>query len=157
MLVFRSVSRTLAVSVASIALVACYPEQLDIGDAETGADLAPSLDALRAIAPEYHRRLADGTFDSLSLVEQWDFVVEVRGLPTKHSEARRAETRSRERQWTVEFLDSIEAMPPESAQESLALRREMLLRELKIQSDSLRMENWAVGFARSPSDEDAPR
>ena len=156
MMAVRFVSRTVGMAVLCIALVACYPEQLDIGDAETGAELAPSLDALREMAPEYHRRLADGTFDSLSLVEQWDFVVEVRGLPTRGREAERADFRAEQRQWTAEFLDSIEAMPPASAEEFLTSRREMLLRELKVKSDFLRMENWASGFARPPFQKDAP-
>ena len=151
---FRLVSRTLGTTVACIGLVACYPEQLDIGDAKTAAELAPSLNALRERAPEYHRRLADGTFDSLSLVEQWDFTVEINELSTKQLEAVLAAIRAREAQRTAE---SIEAMPPEDAEESLAFRREMLLRELKSESDSLRIENWASGFARRPSRADAPQ
>lgn len=157
MMAFPSVSRTLGMAVVCITLVACYPEELEIGDAETAAELAPSLNALREAAPEYHRRLADGTFDSLSLVEQWDFVVEVRGLSTKRSQAERAEFRAEERQWTAEFVDSIEAMPPEYAEESLALWRERLLRQLKKESDLLRVDNWTEEFARPPSVKDAPR
>jgi len=157
MMVIRPVSRTLGMAAACIALGACFPEQFDIGDAKTGAELAPSLSALREMAPEYHRRVADGTFDSLSLVQQWDFVVEVRELSTGQLEAERAGFRAKERQRTAEFLVSIEAMPPEFAAESLAFERERLLRELKLQSDSLRMENWVSDFARPPSVKDTPR
>ncbi len=154
---FRLVSRTFGMAAVCVALGACYPEQLDIGDAKTAAELAPSLDALREVAPEYHRRLVDGTFDSLSLVEQWDFVAELHELSTKQSEAERADFRAEQVQWTAEFLDSTEAMLPEFEEESLAMLRERLLRELKLESDSLRMENWASGFARPPSVKDAPR
>lgn len=143
-------------AVVCIVLVACYPEQLDIGNAKTAAELAPSLDALREMAPEYHRRLADGTFDSLSLVEQWDFVVELREISTRQHAAERADFRAQQRQWTAEFLDSVEARP-ELGGDSLASRREMLLRELKLESDSLHIVDWASGFARPPSLKDAPR
>ncbi len=154
---FRLVSRTLGMAVACMGLVACYPEQLDIGDAKTAAELAPSLNALREGVPEYHRRLVDGTFDALSLVEQWDFVVEIHELSTKQREAERADFRAEQKQWAAEFLDSVEAMSPEFAEESLAWRREMLLRELKLESDSLRMENWTSGFTRPPSPKSAPQ
>ena len=157
MMPFRSVSRTFGSCAICLALVACYPLQLDIGDAKTAAELAPSLDALREVAPEHHLRLADGTFDSLSLLEQWDFVAEIRELQDEQWEAERAGFQTERRQRTLEFLDSIEAMPPDSAEESLAIRREILLLELKLESDSLRMENWASELARPPSVKDAPR
>lgn len=157
MIPFQAVSRTFGVGTLCLALVACYAEQLDIGDAETAAELAPSLDALREVAPEYHRRLEDGTFDSLSLLEQWDFVAEIRELEDAQRKAERASFQAEQRQRTLEFLDSIEAMPSEYADESLAFQREMLLRELKLESDSLRMEKWVSGFARPPTVKDAPR
>ena len=157
MIPFQAVARTLVMGTLCLALVACYPQHLDIGDAETAAELAPSLDALREMAPEYHRRLEDGTFDSLSLLEQWDFVAEIRELEDAQRKAGRGSFQAEQRQRTLEFLDSIEAMPSEYAEESLAFRREMLLRELKLESDSLRMENWVSGFARIPTVKDAPR
>ena len=154
---FRLVSRTFGMAAVCVALGACYPEQLDIGDAKTAAELAPSMNALRQGASEYHRRLADGTFDSLSLVEQWDFVGEIHELSTRQHEAARADFRAEQRQWAAEFLDSVETMSPGFAEESLARRREMLLRELKLKSDSIRIENWASGFSRPPSVKDPPR
>ena len=157
MVPFQSVSRTFGTGALCLALVACYPQQLDIGDAETAAELAPSLDALREMAPEYHRRLEDGTFDSLSLLEQWDFVAEIRELEDEQWKTERAGFQTEQRQRTLEFLDSIEAMPSEYAEESLAFWRERLLIELKLESDSLRMENWASGFARPPTVKEAPR
>ena len=137
----RLVSRALGMTVACIGLVACYTDPGDIGDAKTAAELAPSLNALREGVPEYHRRLADGTFDALSLVEQWDFVVEIHELSTKQREAERAEFRVVQRQFAAEFLDSVGTMSPEFAEESLASRREMMLNDLKRVSDFLRMED----------------
>lgn len=157
MVPFQAVSRTFGMGTLCLTLVACYPQQLDVGNAETAAELAPSLDALREMAPEYHRRLEDGTFDSLSLLEQWDFVAEIRELEDARWKAERGSFQAEQRQRTLEFLDSIEAMPSEYAEESLAFRRKILLRELKLESDSLRMENWASGFARIPTVKDAPR
>ena len=46
----------------AICLVAAACGFGSIGDAKTGAELAPSLEPLRELAPEHSRRLAGGTF-----------------------------------------------------------------------------------------------
>ena len=77
----QAIAATLGIGAICVTLTAC--DLADIGDAQTAAELAPSLEALREAVPEHHRRLADGTFDSLSILEQWDFVAEVRNTLRK--------------------------------------------------------------------------
>ena len=112
------------------------------------------LEALREATPEHHRRLADGTFDTLSLLEQWDFVAEVREIVRAQRKAELAESRAARRQSTVEFLDWIEDFPPESEERSLTVRRETLLRFLKMESDQLAMEDWTGWIERQIAPED---
>ncbi len=71
----QAITAILGIGSICVMLTGCDLE--DIGDARTARELAPSLEALREAVPEHHRRLADGTFDSLSILEQWDFVAEV--------------------------------------------------------------------------------
>ena len=151
----RFVSRTFGLAAVSLALVACYPKQFDIGDATTAVELAPSLEALREAAPEHHRRLVDGTFDSLSLLEQWDFVAELRELAMERHEVARAEYRADRKRLYAEILDWVDTMPPEEAEEMLGGGREHMLQKLKSESDVLRVENWIPGFARQVFPEDA--
>ena len=62
--------RTLVFGSICLAVAACGFGS--IGDAKTGAELAPSLEPLRDVAPEHYRRLADGTFDTLSLMPKFE-------------------------------------------------------------------------------------
>ena len=133
----QAVARTTGIGVICIALTACYFPDMGLGGAKTAAQLAPSLHALREVAPEHHRRLANGTFESMSLQEQLNFVAEVREIVRKQRDAEREDSRVARRQSTVEFLDHIESLPPESAERSLVFRREGLLRDLKMESDQL--------------------
>ena len=144
----RFIVRIFGIGAICFSLTACYfPDRPDIGDAKTAAELAPSLEALREAAPEHHRRLADGTFDSMSLLEQWDFVAEVRAIVRKQTEAA-------SRQSAVESLDSTKTLSPESAEQLLAFEREMLLRHLKIESDQVAMEDRAGWIQRQLVPED---
>lgn len=114
-------------------LTAChFPDLPDIGAAKTAAELAPSLGAIREATPENDRRLADGTFDSLSLLEQWDFVAEVQDIAQEQRETRSARFDAAWRQSIVEFWDSVETLPPELAERHLASRREELLLSLNV-------------------------
>ena len=151
----QAVARTFGIGAICVALTACYfPDRPDIGDAKIAAELAPSLDALREAVPEHHRRLADGTFDSLWLLEQWDFVAEIREIVRKQRKAELAESRAAWRQSRVESLDSTKTLSPESAEQLLAFEREMLLRHLKIESDQVAMEDRAGWIQRQLVPED---
>ena len=110
----------------------------DVGGAETGAELASSVEPLRGAVPEHYRRLVDGTFDSLSLMEQLGFVKEVQDILQEQRETRSARFNAAWRQSIVEFLASVEALPPELAERHLASRREELLMSLKLEDDALR-------------------
>ena len=128
-------ARSLAVGATCIVMTACGFGS--IGDAQTGAELAPSLEPLRDVAPEHHRRLVDGTYDSLSFLEQWDFVAEVQEIVREQRETNRGELEAAWRQSLVELLDSIETLPPESAERRLASSHEHLLLLLKGENDAL--------------------
>ena len=121
--------RTFAFAVVSLAVTACGFGS--IGDAKTGAELAPSLGPLRDLAPDHYRRLADGTFDALSLMEQRDFVDEIEDLVYQRREAISAESDAWIRQSIIEFQDSIETLEPDVAKQRLAYWRERLLVSLK--------------------------
>ena len=150
---FQAVVRTIGTAAICHALTACnFPGRPDIGDARTAAELAPMLEALREATPEHHRRLADGTFDTLSLLEQWDFVVEVREIVRAQRKAEVAESRAARRQFTIEYLDMVEDLPPE--ERSLTAGREALLRFLKTESDQLAMEDWTGWIERQIAPED---
>lgn len=109
-----------------------------IGDAKTGAELAPALEPLRDLAPEHYRRLADGTFDSLSLMGQRDFVDEIEELVGQRREAWQAESAAAMRQSIVEFQESIGTLQPDVAERHLAAWRRNLLMLLKSVDLSLR-------------------
>ena len=143
---------TFALVATCVVLAACGFGS--IGDAQNGAELAPSLEPLREVAPEHYRRLADGTFDSLSFLEQWDFVAEVQEIVREQRETNRGEREAAWRQVMVEFLDSIETLSPESAERRLAATREDLLLLLKSENDALAGPPTGVllGF-RPPEDE----
>ena len=128
--------RAFAFGAICLAVAACGLGS--IGDAKTGAELAPSLEPLRDLAPEHYRRLADGTFDSLSLMEQRNFVDEIEELVWQRREARRAEFAAAVRQSIVEFQESVQTLEPDVAAERLATWREMLLMSLKSADDGLR-------------------
>ena len=145
MISFRAVVRTLWLLAIYVGLTACHPE---LGGAKTAAELAPSLDALREVAPEHHRRLTDGTFDTLSIMEQLDFVAEVRTIGREHRRIERAKSRAARRRAAVEFLDSIKSLTPESAEEILQANRMKLLQDLKFESDIVAMEDSLVWIER---------
>ncbi len=115
----------------SICLVVAACGFGSIGDAKTGAELAPSLEPLRDVAPEHYRRLADGTFDTLSLIEQRNFVDGIEELVWKRREASRAASDAAIRQSIIEFQDSIETLEPGVAEQQMAVWRERLLMSLK--------------------------
>lgn len=138
MMTFQALARTFALLGIWAGLTACYPE---LGGAKTGAELAPSLDVLREVAPDHHRRLADGTFDTLSIPEQLDFVAEVQAIGREHRRVEREKSRAARRRLAVEFLDSIETLTPESAEEVLQVNRIWLLEDLKFESDAVAMED----------------
>ena len=127
--------RTLVFGSICLALTACGFGS--IGDAKTGAELASSLEPLRDVAPDHYRRLADGTFDALSFMEQQDFVDEVDELVRQRDEARRAESYAAMRQSIIEFQDSIETLEPDVAEQQMAVWREVLLVELKSADSAL--------------------
>ena len=154
----RIVAPRLGMGVVCALLSACALP--DIGDAKTAAELAASLEALPGVAPDHHRRLADGTFDSLSLPEQWDFVDEVEDLVRKRSysnsdsasysagevpewladhnrqiEAEIAESKAALRETMVMHMERLETLPPSSRERILASRREFVLIRLKMQDD----------------------
>ncbi len=129
-------ARAFAFGAICLAVTACGMGS--IGDAKTGAELAPSLEPLRDLAPEHYRRLADGTFDALSFMEQRDFVDEIEELVWQRREARRAESGAAVRQSIIEFQDSIETLEPDVAEQRLAARREMILVWLKSADIALR-------------------
>lgn len=128
--------RKFAFGVICLTVAAC--DFGSIGDAKTGAELAPSLEPLRDLAPEHYRRLADGTFDSLSLMEQRTFVDEIEELVRQRREARRAESAAAVRQSIIEFQESIETLQPDVAERYLAAWRKNLLISLKSVDVSLR-------------------
>ena len=127
--------RTLVYGSICLALTACGFGS--IGDAKTGTELAPLLEPLRDVAPDHHRRLADGTFDALSFMEQQDFVDEVDELVRQRDEARRAESYAAMRQSIIEFQDSIETLEPGVLEQQMAVWREVLLVELKSADSTL--------------------
>lgn len=128
--------RTVAFVAICLAVTACGYGS--IGDAKTGAELAPSLEPLRELAPEHYYRLADGTFDALSLMEQRDFVDEVEELVWQRREAWSAESSAAVRQSIIEFQDSIATLQPDVAEQQLAAWREMLLVSLRSADTALR-------------------
>jgi len=128
--------RTLALGAICLVVAACGFGS--IGDAKTGAELAPSLEPLRELAPEHYRRLADGTFDSLSLVEQRRFVDAIEELAWQRREAQRAESAAAVRLSIIEFQESIETLEPDVAARHLAVWRKNLLMSLKSVDGSLR-------------------
>ena len=128
--------RTFAFVAICLAVTACGLGS--IGDAKTGAELAPSLEPLRDLAPEHYGRRADGTFDALSFMEQRDFVDEIEELVWQQREARRAESDAAIRQSIIEFQDSIETLEPDVAEQRLAAWREMILVSLKSADGALR-------------------
>ena len=157
---FRAVVPTLGVAAICHALTACYsPDLPDIGDAKTAAELAPSLEAIRESIPEHHRRLADGTFDSLSLLEQWDFAAEVRDAVRERREVERAEVYAA----LPELLDQMEDAPPEWFEQVLASGQATMLILLEMESDLLavvgcgmdRTRAWADGRMPLAFDDDA--
>ncbi len=132
----KDVVRIVVFGAICFALTACGFGS--IGDAKTGAELAPSVEPLRDVAPEHYRRLADGTFDSLSLVEQREFVLEVEELVWQRRVAESAWFYAAARQSIMEFQDSIETMPPDVAEQHLAVWRQRLLVMLKSADGALR-------------------
>ncbi len=128
--------RTFALGAICLAVAACGIGS--IGDARTGAELAPSLEPLRDLAPEHYGRLADGTFDALSFMEQRDFVDEIQDLVWQRREAGRAESDAAMRRAAIEFQDSIETLEPDVAEQRLAAWREMILVSLKSADGALR-------------------
>lgn len=128
--------RTFVVGAICLVVAACGFGS--IGDAKTGAELAPSLEPLRELAPEHYRRLADGTFDSLSLVEQRRFVDEIEELAWQRRAAQRAESAAAVRLSIIEFQESIETLQPDVAARHLAVWRKNLLMSLKSVDGSLR-------------------
>lgn len=129
-------ARTFATGATCVALTAW--DFADIDGAETGAKLAPSMEPLDQVMPEHYRRLVDGTFDSLSLVEQLGFVKEVQDIAQEKRETRRMRFNAAWRQSIVEFMDSVETLPPALAARQLASRREELLMSLKLENDVFR-------------------
>ena len=138
MMTFQALARTFALLGICAVLTACDSE---LGGAKTGAELAPSLDILREVAPDHHRRLADGTFDTLSIPEQLDFVAEVQAIGREHRRVEREKSRAVRRRLAVEFLDSIKTFTPESAEEVLQANRIWLLEDLKFESDAVAIED----------------
>ena len=136
--------RTVAVGAICVMLAACNLGE--IGDARTGAELAPSLDPLSEVVPDHYRRLADGTFDSLPFLEQWDFVGEVNEIARKRYEARQAAVDAEWRQATVESLGEMESMPPFVAELLTASEREDLLWSLWEENDSLSYPDWPTWY-----------
>ena len=147
----QAIAATLGIGAICVTLTAC--DLADIGDAQTAAELAPSLEALREAVPEHHRRLADGTFDSLSILEQWDFVADVNKIlrmrrylkrryleagpsgpadETIQQEVQPSESESASRESLVRLLESRKQMPPEYAEFS-PFHSRFVLRELKRQ------------------------
>lgn len=127
--------RTLAFGAICLAVTACGFGS--IGDAKTGAELAPSLEPLRDLSPEHYRRLADGRFDALSFVEQRNFVDEVEELVWQRRDAWQAESDAAIRQSIVGFQDSIETLEPDVAEQQMADWREMFLVALKTADSTL--------------------
>lgn len=149
MIPFQAVVRTIGAAAICHALTACYsPDLPDIGDAKTAAELAPSLEAIREATPEYHHRLADGTFDSLSLLEQWDFVAEVREVVRERREVERAEAYAA----LPELLDQMEDAPPEWFEQFLASGQATMLILLEIESDLLAVVGCGMDRARAWAD-----
>lgn len=150
---FRAIVPTLGVAAICHVLTACYsPDLPDIGGANTAAELAPSLEAIREATPEHHRRLADGTFDSLSLLEQWDFVAEVREVVHDRREVEREESYAAGRLALRELLDQIEDPPPEWFEEYLASGQAMALLLLEMESDVLAMVGCRMDRPRAWAD-----
>ena len=144
--------RTFAFGVVCLTVTACGFG--GIGDAKTGAELAPSVELLRDLAPEHYRRLADGTFDSLSLMEQRNFVDEIEKLVRQRREARRAESAAAVRQSIIEFQESIETLQPDVAERGREAWRRNLLMSLKSVDVSLRRRAAdRRGPASGPGDE----
>ena len=148
----QAIAATLGIGAICVTLTAC--DLADIGDAQTAAELAPSLEALREGVSEHHRRLADGTFDSLSILEQWDFVADVNKIlrmrrylkrryleagpsgpadETIQQEVQPSESESASRESLVRLLESRKHMPPEYAEFS-PFHSRFVLRELKRQN-----------------------
>ena len=125
----KDVVRIVVFGAICFALAACGFGS--IGDAKTGAELAPSVEPLRDVAPEHYRRLADGTFDSLSLVEQREFVLEVEELVWQRRVAESARSFAAARQSIIEIQDSIDTMPPDVAERHRATWRQRHLMLLK--------------------------
>lgn len=150
MIPFQAVVRTLGVAAICHVSTAChFPDLPNIGDAKTAAELAPSLETIREATPEHHRRLADGTFDSLSVLEQWDFVAEVRDAVGERREVERAEAYAAGRLALQELLDQIEDPPPEGFEEVLAFHRWVLLLLLKMESDLLAIAGCGMDGPRA--------
>ena len=131
--------RTVAVGTMCVALAAC--DYGEIGDARTGAELAPSLDSLQEVAPDHYRRLADGTFDSMPFLEQWDFVGEVIELGRQRYEANQAEIEAAWRQSTVESMDETESTPL-VGEMLVRSERDHLLWLLWEENDTLNNPDW---------------
>ncbi len=51
-------------------------------DNTTGIGMAPKLTGIETVAPDHHRILADGTFDTYSTDEKWRFAMELQNTLT---------------------------------------------------------------------------
>lgn len=131
--------RAVAAGAMCVALAAC--DYGEIGDARTGAELAPSVGSLREVAPDHYRRLADGTFDSLHFLEQWDFVGQVIEIGRQRYEGNQAEIQAAWRKATVESLDETESTPI-VGEMLVRSERDHLLWLLWEENDTLHNPDW---------------
>ena len=67
-------------TVMAVALYAASTPAME--DGTTGIGMAPKLAGIEAVAPDHHRILADGTFDTYSIDEKWRFAMELQNILT---------------------------------------------------------------------------
>ena len=85
------------------------------GAVKTGYELAPQLEGLKQANPAAHAKLADGTYDTLSLKERYEFVLTITMTEDLALQAR-----------VASYMDKV-TLPPEAREHVNAALLKMLL------------------------------
>lgn len=124
----------MGVVVAAITLAASSeaPQQI-----ESGFQLAPRLEMVEQIRPDAHAQLADGTYDTLSLEERYEFVMKL-ALPERVKDDLQGQF--------AQLMDDLN-LPTEAASKHLnaALLKLMLTHDM-----ALRIGNSELSHGKSP-------